>query len=161
MSMGSGADRVTAELLQIIRDVVQDVAPEELPVLAALEQLPPRGIDGALARADRREDPLGFGIGEIAVVATPILWVALQQVVDRMATTAADGTAAWIRTWLRRWFSRRRRYSRAIPHFGPAERDEVRDLVMEQARRMGMKPERAELLALRVADRLKRDGSEG
>lgn len=162
MSADSGAvDEATIELLQIVRDVVQEVAPEELPVLVALERLPPDRIGRALARADRRDDPLGFGMGEIAAVATPVLWAALQQVIDHMATAAADGTAARIRSLIRTLFGRKKRSARAIPHFGPAERDEVRDRVLEQAKKLGMKPERAELLALRVVDRLKSSGPEG
>lgn len=162
--MGGDSDAVrgpTLELLQIVREVVTEVAPEELPLLAALEQLPPDKIGRALARAERCDDPLGFGAGEIAAIATPILWAALQQVIDQMATAAADGTAARIRALLRTRFGRNKRSAQPIAHFGPAERDAVRDRVLEQARKLGMKPQRAELLALRVVERLTNSGSGG
>jgi hypothetical protein len=116
-------------VLQIVRDVVTEVAPEELPFLAALEQLPPDEIGRALARGDRRDDPLGFGMSEIAAIATPILWAALQQVVDQMASAAADGTAARVRTLLRKRFgSRKRTADRAFRPWPPRKADRTRPL---------------------------------
>jgi DNA-binding response OmpR family regulator len=81
--------------------------------------------------------------------------------VIKQATAAADGTAGRIRTLIRTRFGRKKRSAQPVAHFGPAERDEVRDRVLEQAKKLGMKPQRAELLALRVAERLKSSGSGG
>jgi hypothetical protein len=81
--------------------------------------------------------------------------------VIKQATAAADGTAGRIRTLIRTRFGRKKRSAQPVAHFGPAERDEVRDRVLEQAKKLGMKPQRAELLALRAAERLKSSGSGG
>lgn len=148
------------DLFDVVRDVVQQMAPEELPALRVLEQLPRHRVHRALTRGKRRDDPLGFGMGELAAVVTPVVWAAIQQVVDQMATSAAGGAASRVRTLMRRVLRRRGRAAQPLPRFGPAELDAVHSSVEELAAKAGMKSERAELLAYRVVERLKEAGSE-
>lgn len=146
-------------LFEVVHDVVADIAPEELPLLAALSHLPPDAVGRRLARGTSGDDPLGFGMGEIAAVVVPVAWAAVQQVVNHMATSAADGMAARMRTRVRKLL-RRPAAAAQLPHFGPAELDEVQAAVLELAGQAGMKRTRAELLAYKVVDRLKNSGEE-
>lgn len=141
------------ELINVIRDVVGDIAPEELPLVAALAQLPPKEAGRRLARRTSRDDPLGFGMDDFVILVVPVIWAAVQEVVNHLATSAADGVVARIRVRLRRLF-RRPEPLAPLPHFGPAELEEVRDQVRELAMQAGMERERAELLAYKVRDRL-------
>lgn len=147
------------ELIDVIRDVVADVAPEELPLVAALTQLSPAQAGRRLARRTSRDDPLGFGMDDFVILVVPVIWAAVQEVVNHLATSAADGLVARLRVRLRRLF-RRPEPVAPLPHFGPAELDEVRDQVRDLGVQAGMEPERAELLAYKVADRLAATGSE-
>ena len=95
-----GANR---ELLEVVRAVTAEFAPEELLFLDALALLPPDDIGPAFIRATSRDDPLGFGMGEVAAVVVPVVWMAVQQVVNELAASAADGLAARTRMALRKW----------------------------------------------------------
>jgi hypothetical protein len=142
-------------LLDVVRNVVADFAPEELPLVAALGHLPPDEVGKRLADGTSRDDPLGFGMGEVVALVTPVVWTAVQQVVNHMATSAADGMGTRVRD---RLIKRRHRKAPGtpLPRFGPAEYAQVASTVGEQAVRLGMTPERAELLSHRVVDELRK-----
>ncbi|MFE5595070.1 hypothetical protein [Streptomyces sp. NPDC056549] len=79
--MGSTAVRT------VIGDVVAELAPEEMPVLAALDHLDDPTVLRML-RGRRRTEALGFGLAEVAAVVTPIVWLA----VDEACRAAVAGT---------------------------------------------------------------------
>ena len=147
------------QLLEIVRVVTAEFAPEELLFLDALALLPPDEIGRTFADADSQDDPLGFGMGEVAAVVVPVVWVAVQQVVNELATSAADGLVARAGIALRKW-RRKPAPAESLPHFGPAELDAVHTNVRAKAIDAGMTPERAELLAYRVADELRKSGTD-
>lgn len=153
---GTGTDdgRPRGGIFEVVLEVVMRVAPEEQPALRALAGLPQDRIGQVLAHGTRRDDPLGFGMGEVAVVVTPIVWATVQQVVNQAATSAVDGAGSRIRAWVRRRLHRDGRTTAPLPHFDPAQLDTVRSLVLEQAARAGMDHDRAELLAFRLVERL-------
>ena len=62
------ADEV--KIRDVVRDVVAEVAAEELPVVAALAELDEAAAPRRMARRKRRQDSLGFGLGEIVVLVT-------------------------------------------------------------------------------------------
>jgi hypothetical protein len=138
-------------LFDVVHDVIADVAPEELPLLSGLRQLDDAEIGRQLGRRARRNDPLGFGVGEIVVLVTPVVWGALQQVADRMAVSTADGLRARVIAVFRR---RSRRKHSSPSQFSHDDLATVRGAVLDTATRSGMKPARAEQLAASVVDRL-------
>lgn len=139
-------------LSDVVHDVVAEFAPREIPLLMALRQ---RADDDVVFSSRRkRDDPLGFGgIGDVVTLATPIVWVAVQQVVKRMADAAVDGTFPKFRRFVRKLL-RRREPMTPLPRFGPAELAEIRRNVVTMAIAQGMTPTKAELLADRVIARL-------
>lgn len=138
-------------LFDVVHDVIADVAPEELPLLSGLRQLNDAEIGRQLGRRVRRDDPLGFGVGEVVVLATPIVWGALQQVADRLAVSTVDGLWDRVIAVFRR---RSRRKHSSPPQFSHEDLATVRGVVLDTATRSGMKPARAEQLAASVVDRL-------
>jgi hypothetical protein len=158
MPVGGAVDHASVELLEIVRDVTAEFAPEELPLVDALALLPPDEVGRRLVRATSRDDPLGFGMGEVAAVVVPVVWVAVQQVVNQLATSAADGLAARTRVALRKW-RHKPAPSEPLPHFDQLQLDEVHQNVQTLAIRAGMPPERAELLGHRVVERLRKPGA--
>lgn len=136
-------------LFDVVHDVVGQVAPDELPLLSGLRQLDDAEIGRRLGRRGGHDDPLGFGVGEIVVLVTPILWTALQQVANQAAVSAADGM------WARTMGKLRRKAHKQLPaRFSHDDLATVRGTVLDVATKAGMKPARAEQLAASVVDRL-------
>lgn len=138
---------------EVVRDVVADVAPEELPVLAGLSRL---ADDEALRRLTRRRrprEPLGFGLDTVAALATAITWVAVQESVKRIVDPAADSLSRRFGTRVRRML-RRRSDPTAVPALTREQLAEVRRRVMELAEQTGFEADRAAALAERVVARL-------
>lgn len=149
-------DQVSSDdvrLFDVVHDVLAAVGRDELPLLSGLRELDDVDIGRLLARRARRDDPLGFGVGEVVVLAAPIIWGAVQQVVDKMAVSAVDGLLARTRALLRRLF-RRRGKAAPLPRFSHDQLGEIRAAVLERAGQAGMKKARAEQLAACVVDRL-------
>jgi hypothetical protein len=136
-----------------VRDVVAQFAPEELPLLTGLHGLDDAEIGRRLVPEARRDDPLGFGTGEIVVLASPIVWIAVQQVVDRMTASAVDGIRARAGALLRRKLGRTPP-TLPLPRFGRTELLEVQARVVEMATQSGMEQARAEQLAASVVGRI-------
>lgn len=151
-----GAGRM--RLLDVTRDVVLLVAPEEEPLLMVLAQLDDTEVLRRLKRR-RTSDPLGFGLGEGVALVTRVVWLAVYEVADRMTDVAADGMRARIGAWLGR---QRRRHQSAgpLPRFGEAELEEVQAKVVELATKAGMETPRAEDIGIIVADRLAHSGKD-
>jgi hypothetical protein len=146
-----GATRCTVR--EVVHDVVADVAPEELPVLAGLSQL---DDDEALRRLTRRRRPrerLGFGLDTVATLATAITWVAVQESVKRIVDPAADGLSRRVGTRLRRLF-RRPSAPAIVPVLTREQLTEVHRRVVEVADQNGLDADRATVLADRVVARL-------
>jgi hypothetical protein len=152
----SAADRselAGVRLLDVVRYAIAEVAPEELPVVIGLSRFDDGKITRLLARRARRGEPLGFGLGEVAVLATTIAWTAVQETADNLVATAADSLLGRLKSALRRVLHRAAR-SKPLPRFGPAEFAEVRRRVLELAKENGFEDRRAVLLADSVVGRL-------
>lgn len=154
-------DRKQQTLLDLVRDVVTAFAPEERPLLAALESLDEADAARRLTGVTKRDDPLGSGIGELVVLATPIVWTAVQEAAKRIGASAGEDAADHARTALRkRWGKRKPVAAAPLPEFGPAELEVIRARVLELAIQSGMKAPKAALLAEAVHGRLSHGGSE-
>jgi hypothetical protein len=150
---GAGsADGRSRYLIDVVKDVVRDFAPEELPLVDLVGRR--AGAGRGFVRLRKRNDPLGLGLTEAVALATPVVWTAVKQIADRITTDTADSLYARGGTFARRVF-RRKQPPAALPHFGDAELKKVRSTVEELAGRAGMDSDRAELLADAVVGRLK------
>lgn len=140
------------EVRTVVRDVVAEVAPEELPILAGLAGF---DDDTVVARFGRRarDEPLGFGLDELAVLVTPTVWLAVDQAARRFGTAAADGAAGGLKAAVRR-IARRKKAPVVVPALTPEQLAGVRRQVVESAVRLGFKEQRAMVIADSVVARL-------
>ncbi|MEE1792576.1 hypothetical protein PUR28_17675 [Streptomyces sp. BE308] len=142
----------------VVRDVVAEVAPEELPLVAGLV-----GVDDAtavrrLGGHSRRRETLGFGLGEVAVLVTPVVWLAVDQVAQRIVGASVDGAVGRAGSAMRKLF--RRPAVVTVPPLTREQLAEVRESVMETAAHRGLEKDRASTIADAVVARLALAGPE-
>jgi hypothetical protein len=137
----------------VVRDVVAEVEPQELPLVDALFEFDDVTVIRRLHGRGRRPDPLGFGVGEVVALATPVVWLAVNQLAGKLADSAVDAAAKRTTTVLRRVF-RRPAAPATVPPLTREQVGEVRRLVLEVAAQRGVSTRRATELADAVAVRL-------
>lgn len=140
-------------LADVVRDVVAEVAPDELPLVEGLDRLDADRAVQRLARRSRPREPLGFGFGEIAELVTPVVWIAVDETVRRAVDGTTVGMPARVRRVLRRVL-RRTAPARTVPPLTREQLTEVRQAVLDLGVRNGLRSERAAALADRVVARL-------
>ncbi|MEU5211804.1 hypothetical protein [Streptomyces sp. NPDC020742] len=151
--MGEHVTQLTVR--QVIKDVVAETAPEELPLLAGLEPLDDTAIDRVLGQRARTREPLGFGLDTVVALVTPVLWTVLSDVARQELQTAASGGLARLKQRLRR--HRRPRQDEAALTLPPLDRvqaQHVRELVLARCTAAGIDDTRAAAIADGVTVRL-------
>ncbi|MFJ6016416.1 hypothetical protein [Streptomyces sp. NPDC092952] len=143
----------TVRVRDVVRDVVAEVAPEESPVVEGLARFDDAAVVRLLARRGGRREPLGFGLGEIAVIATPVVWLVVDQTAQQLGSVVAGGVTAGIRSLLGR-MRRRPGAEATVPPLTSDQLAEVHRQVREAATGRGFERERAEILADAVLARL-------
>jgi hypothetical protein len=134
----------------VVRAVIAEVAPGELPVVDGLRQFDDDTVMARLTNPRRGREPLGFGLEEMVCLATPVIWVALDETVRRIVgRTIDEAPTRWGRRF-RRVF-RRRTAPVELPPLDADQVAEVRRRILELSAQAGMEAERAAALADRVA----------
>jgi hypothetical protein len=135
------------EALSLALIILDDIAPEEVPVLEAL------GPD--LARSDAlissSDGALGFGVEEFAwsVVALPVSKAVVSFLVDQAKEAVSDSIKEQTKELLERWKARGAHDTKAVANLSiPSEMPEqVRDVAYRHGITIGLLPEQAALLA--------------
>jgi hypothetical protein len=132
----------------VVRAVVADVAEAELPVVDGLASFDDDTVVRRLRGRGRgrRRERLGFGWDEIATVATPVVWLTVDQAARQLGTAAGKGASKGLGAVLRRVF-RRRSPAVTVPPLTPQQCAAVRAHVLAVAAEHGVKGRRAEELA--------------
>ncbi|MEU0566825.1 hypothetical protein ABZ297_15735 [Nonomuraea sp. NPDC005983] len=137
----------------MVRDVVAGVAPEELVLVDGLAGLDDDAVMRRLGRRGGRREPLGFGLGEVAVLVTPVVWLVVDEAARRFGSAvgedAAKGTKAVLRKLLRRPAA-----AVVVPDLTREQLAGVHQQVVETAVKHGLEDSRARLIADAVAGRL-------
>ncbi|MFJ8387821.1 hypothetical protein ACIQ9Q_25575 [Streptomyces sp. NPDC094438] len=149
----SGGRTDVTRVRDVVRDVVAEVAPEELPLVAGLAGFDDATAVRRLGGRARRRDTLGFGLGEVAALVTPVVWLAVDQAAQRIAGAAVDGAAAGARSALRKLL-RRPAEDVTVPSLTREQLAEVRESVLAMAAQRGLEEERAVTIAEAVVARL-------
>lgn len=131
----------------VVRSVVAEQAPEELPVVEALRAVDDDTVVRRLKRTGRRREPPGFGVDEITVMATPVIWIVLDETVRQVKVTAR-AAGKLLGLW------RRKPKPRALPPLSHEQIAAVHQRVLEAAAARGMGAERTQILADAVVARL-------
>ncbi|MFC0506691.1 hypothetical protein [Micromonospora costi] len=143
-----------------VRDVVADVAPDELVLVDALRSFDDDTALRRLARARGSRDLLGFGLGEVTILVTSLVWVALDEVVRSAVGAGMARAGTGMRTWLRARLGRPAP-PRSMPALTGDQLRAVRDRVCELAVAADLTPDAAALLADRVVARLATSTGDG
>ncbi|MFJ3794587.1 hypothetical protein [Kitasatospora sp. NPDC090091] len=143
----------------VVREVIGEVAPEELVLLNGLLQYDDATVVGKLTGSGRRREPLGFGFGELVALVTPVVWLTVDQAARRAGEVAAENAARGTGTVLRRLFRRRSSESVTVPPLTREQLRGVRQQVQEAALDRGLSQDRASAIADAVVSRLALDGA--
>jgi hypothetical protein len=149
--MAAGTTVRTAE--ELARRVVRKIAPEELSsfdIVAAPYLERPNQAERRLRQA--HDDPLGFGLGDIVAMATPVIALVSGSVItavsDSVGKAVRDGTTSTAR---KAWRKLRGKPTEPLElpstPLTKAQLTEVRQIALERARSLGMKQQKAEALA--------------
>ncbi|NLU65948.1 hypothetical protein [Streptomyces sp. HNM0574] len=137
----------------VVRAVVTDTAAEELPLVDALSVYDDATVVRRLGRRKPRRDPLGFGLGEIAVLVTPVVWLVLDQAARQFTDLAVQTGLARVRALFDR-LRRRPSPPVLVPALTREQLAEVHRRVRESAQQKGLDAERAASVADSVIARL-------
>ncbi len=155
-----GIGRPNEPVRDLVRSVVAVLAPEELPLVDGLRRFDDATVVRRLSGRHGHREPLGFGAGEIAMLVTPVVWLVLDGVAQRMAAATADRVAQGATGTLRRIF-RRPAAPVEVPPLTREQLAEVRALVLATAEQRGLSPRRAAEIADALVARLALSGGEG
>lgn len=138
---------------ELARRVVRKIAPEELPsfdIVAAPYLKNPEQAERRLRRA--YDDPLGFGLGDIVAMATPVVALVSGSVItavsDSVGKAVTDGTANAVR---KAWRKLRGKPLQPLElpstPLSTTQLAEVRQIALDRALSLGMERQKAEALA--------------
>ncbi|WP_228047114.1 hypothetical protein [Saccharopolyspora montiporae] len=116
-----------------------------------------------LRRSGRRREPLGFGWGEVVALATPVVWLVLDEAAKAAAGAVVDGAANGLKGLWRR-VVRKKSSDVIVPPLTVEQLDHLRQQLVEAATQQGWEREAAQGIADQVVDRLQRrtrDDSDG
>lgn len=151
-SLSEGALTREVMLRDVVRDVTAELAPNELPLLDGLDAVDDEAAARRFARGEKRET-LAFGLGELAAMTSPVVWLALDEAARRLGEKSADGVARGTRAVVRRVLHRRAGPVR-VPPLTPAQVIEVREAILTLSKERGLSAQRALAIADAVATRL-------
>lgn len=137
----------------VVRDVVEEIAPQELPLVQGLSQFDDATVIRHLQRAKTRREPLGFGWPDLIPVVTPVAWLVLERLVERVTDSGIDGAGKGFRKLSRKF--RRRRSPSVLPQTTSQQLDQVHRETRELGAKGGLDDETARSLADEVVRRLR------
>jgi hypothetical protein len=118
-----------------IRDIVQSViesqARDEVRYFTNLARTDDSWVLWRLRRRRGRDEPLAFGLGEMATLITPVVWITLNEAAREFGSAAGDGMFAGLGAMLRRLLRRKSRPA-TVPPLTEAQRERVREAVRRE-----------------------------
>ncbi|MFE9611450.1 hypothetical protein [Streptomyces sp. NPDC006012] len=140
---------------ELVRHVVVQEAPHEVPVLDSLRDFDDDRALRVLNRTGQKQEPLGFGYAEAAAVVTPVVWMVLDQVVRHTVDRASDTVLTRGRERVSRLLRRNpAEANRVMTVLDAGQLATVRTHVRDRAKERGMPDAAAEALADSVVARI-------
>jgi hypothetical protein len=150
MDVGPTASSLDAAQWVTVRDVVRavitNVAAEELPVVDGLVRFDDDTVVRRLRGRGKRREPLGFGWTELADLATPVVWLAVDQAARQIGKAVGDGATRGTKALLRKVL-RRPPAPVTVPPLTHDQLAGIREHVLKISASRGLDRDRAEDLA--------------
>jgi hypothetical protein len=140
----------------VVRAVVERAAPEELPVVDGLAGTDDATVVARLARGGPRDERLGFGLEDVAVLVSPVLYIVLDQAVRKIVDNSIDDARRGLPGLLRR-VTRRRTPTPPVPELTAQQVAEIRDQVVALAAERGVPDDKVERVGEAVVEVLSGD----
>ena len=143
----------------LARDIVSDIAPQELPLFQPVSEQYFKDPERALKGQTGRDEPLGFGVGEAATFITPIVLATLADVLkylgEHVLQTVKEESSRVASDEVKHLFQKFRLGNRGKEKnsklLTPEQVEQVRRLAFEKARELQLTTAKANLLAESVA----------
>ncbi|MER0443950.1 hypothetical protein ABR738_05120 [Streptomyces sp. Edi4] len=158
--MGSeaiGSDQVT--LRGVVRAVVAELEPGEVKALDGLLRHDDEKVRQWLGGRRRGGGTIGFGLNDVVLVLTPVVWMAVDEALREVVGKGVDAGTRGMKVTFRRVLRRRGTAAGAPAPLPPLNEDQlsrVRGIVEQSARRRGISQRRATEIADLVTSRLER-----
>lgn len=130
------------EVRDIVRAVIASQESHELPYFETLARADDEWALARLRRRRERDEPLAFGIDQMVTLATPLVWVTLNEAAKEFGTVAGGGLFSGARLLLRRIFRCKPR-SAIVPPLTEDQRRQVHDTVYQSVLDRGLGKKRA------------------
>lgn len=153
MTQESHTDSGGVLLRDVVTGVVEELAPEERPLLDALSGLDDAAALRRLTARDDGDQSLAFGVDAATALVALIVWISLDETV-RLIVDSAAGRIAKPKRGKRRLFRRRKAEPVVIPRLTQAQLTQVGQAVYKTAREAGLPAQRGEQIAENVVGRL-------
>ncbi len=139
----SNEDRAVRD---IVRAVVVSHAGHELRYFTRLARFDDSWVMWRLHHWRGRDEPLGFGVDEMAALTSPVVWITLNEAAREFGSAAGDGMFAGVGALFRKLL-RRKPKPATIPPLTEEQRQKVRDTVAEALRKRKFSDRRIEEIA--------------
>jgi hypothetical protein len=130
----------------LVRAIVERAAPEELPMVDGLSVADDETIVARLTRRPPRDERLGFGVDDVTVLLTPVLYIVLDEALRKIVGGSLDGLGRRLRRVARR------RKTTPVLDLSPQQITEIAARVTEVARERGVPEEKVDGVAEAVAE---------
>ncbi|MBI4739785.1 hypothetical protein HY772_09720 [Candidatus Woesearchaeota archaeon] len=148
--MWNGSTEQRAAIEEISKDLVTQLAPEELDLFGELAQ---DYFDDPkpLSKSKHSDDPLGFGIFEAMTIMTPVAMAMASTVLTFVTTevikSAKDESAAVIKKKIKALFNKADKQEADSPSLTKEQMEQVKKLAYKQATDFGMDAATAEKMS--------------
>ncbi len=149
-------------ITELARDVVSQIAPQELPLLRANSEAYFKDPQKALQSQPAKDEMLGFGAGDAVVMLTPIVLATLNEVVifvgAEVKKSAQGEGAAWIQQAIKALFNKFRQpeadHKKKAAALTAEQLAQVRKIAFNKARQLKLSEDRAKILAEAIVGNL-------
>jgi hypothetical protein len=139
----------------VVRAVVDSQAGYELAYFSRLARFDDSWALWRLRRRRGRDEPLGFGLGEMATLVTPVVWIAVNEAAREFGSAAGDGMFVGLRALGRRLL-RRKPKKATIPRLTQQQQEKVCDKIKDELLKAKLSQKRATDIANAVFRELSR-----
>jgi hypothetical protein len=135
---------------ELAERIVIAVAPDEIEMFPALAEVYEAKPEAFLSRHGGRDEPLGFGLGDVGALVTPAAFFVAGLVANYVTERFVDGVVQHGKPLLarlfRRWWKKERRPATTVT-LTAEQADEVRQVTLEKAREAGLPDATASVVA--------------